>query len=482
MENIKSQSNLEFEKMLDESMKTLNTGDTVTGVVVDVKPTEIILELNGCKYNGVIDLANLTDDPNLAPSDIVKVGDEIEAFVIQVDDVNGQVRLSKKKLEIEKNWLRAQELFEKGEVLSGTVCEILPKGVNVMCEGIKMFVPASQAAEKYIADLSVLKGETFPLKIIEVGNGRGRRIIASIKTVLREESQKKKDAFWAEAEIGKEYKGIVKSITPFGAFVDIGGIDGLVHVSELSWKKITHPSQVVKEGDELDVYIKALDNEKGKISLSCKKEEDNPWTKFVAKYTIGDIANGTVVRLVPFGAFIDIDGVDCLLHISEISWRRINHPSEVLSEGQVVEVNIKEIDEENQKVALGYKRIEDNPWEIFKSKYSAGDIIDCKIVRIAAFGAFAEIIEGVDGLIHISQIANQHIDTVASALQPGMEVKAKIIEIKEDEGKVSLSIKAAIADEQEAIAEEAPAEETVTEEAPAEEFVAAESDEASVEE
>lgn len=466
MENIKSQSNLEFEKMLDESMKTLNTGDTVTGVVVDVKPTEIILELNGCKYNGVIDLANLTDDPNLTPSDIVKVGDEIEAFVIQVDDVNGQVRLSKKKLEIEKNWLRAQELFEKGEVLSGTVCEILPKGVNVMCEGIKMFVPASQAAEKYIADLSVLKDQTFPLKIIEVGSGRGRRIIASIKTVLKEESQKKKDEFWADAEIGKEYKGIVKSVTPFGAFVDIGGIDGLVHVTELSWKKVNHPSQVVKEGDELDVYIKALDKEKGKISLSCKKEEDNPWTKFVAKYTIGDIANGTVVRLVPFGAFIDIDGVDCLLHISEISWRRINHPSEVLSEGQVVEVNIKEIDEENQKVALGYKRIEDNPWEIFKSKYHVGDIIDCKVVRIAAFGAFAEIIEGVDGLIHISQISNQHIDTVASALQPGMDVKAKIIEIKEDEGKVSLSIKEALADE---AAEEVPAEEAPVEEAPAEE-------------
>ncbi len=469
MENIKSQDELNFEAMLDESLKTLNTGDTVKGIVVDVKPNEVILELVGCKYNGIIDLDNLANDTTLTPADVVSKGDEIEAFVIQVDDGNGQVRLSRRKLEQEKSWQKAREALESGEILTGKVVEIMTSGVVAVCDGLRMFIPASQASERYMADLSELKGKEFPMRIIDITEGRRRRIVASIKSVLKEESQKIKDAFWADVTVGKEYTGTVKSITPFGVFVDIGGVDGLVHVSELSWKRISNPAQVVKEGDTLNVYVKSLDAEKQKISLSCKKEEDNPWTKFMASYKIGDIATGTVVRLVPFGAFVDIGGVDGLIHISEISWRRINHPSEVLSEGQTVEVNIKEIDEEKQKISLGYKRIEDNPWEIFKSKYSVDDVVKCKVVRIASFGAFAEIIEGVDGLIHISQISNKHIASVAEALQPGTEVEAKIVEIKDEEGKVSLSIRALLAPEEaaeEAATEEAATEEVATEEVP----------------
>ena len=455
---------LSFEEMLNESLKSLNTGDTVVGTVVDVRPTEIVLELVGCKYNGIIDLANLSDDPTKKPSDLVKKGDELEAFVIQVDDNNGQVRLSRRKLEQEKNWAKVQEAFDSQAVLDAKVVEVVNGGVNVIALDTKMFVPASQASDRFMEDLSVLAGKDVQVRIIDIAKGRRRRVVASIKSVLKEEKQKAKDAFWAEAEEGKEYTGTVSSIAPFGVFVNIGGVDGLVHISELSWKKITHPKQVVKEGDEINVYVKALDKENQKISLSCKKEEDNPWTKFAAKYEIGAIANGTVVRLVPFGAFVDIDGVDGLIHISEISWRRINHPSEVLKEGQVVEVVIKEIDEENQKISLGYKRIEDNPWEIFKSKYAVGDSVECKVVRTVAFGAFAEIIEGVDGLIHISQISNKHIATVAEALKPGDVVTAQITEIKPEDGKVSLSIKALLEDE---VVEEAPAEEEA--EAPAEE-------------
>ena len=455
---------LSFEEMLNESLKSLNTGDTVVGTVVDVRPTEIVLELVGCKYNGIIDLANLSDDPTKKPSDLVKKGDELEAFVIQVDDNNGQVRLSRRKLEQEKNWAKVQEAFDSQAVLDAKVVEVVNGGVNVIALDTKMFVPASQASDRFMEDLSVLAGKDVQVRVIDIAKGRRRRVVASIKSVLKEEKQKAKDAFWAEAEEGKEYTGTVSSIAPFGVFVNIGGVDGLVHISELSWKKITHPKQVVKEGDEINVYVKALDKENQKISLSCKKEEDNPWTKFAAKYEIGAIANGTVVRLVPFGAFVDIDGVDGLIHISEISWRRINHPSEVLKEGQVVEVVIKEIDEENQKISLGYKRIEDNPWEIFKSKYAVGDSVECKVVRTVAFGAFAEIIEGVDGLIHISQISNKHIATVAEALKPGDVVTAQITEIKPEDGKVSLSIKALLEDE---AVEEAPAEEEA--EAPAEE-------------
>ncbi len=443
MENLKNQEELNFEEMLEQSFNHLNTGDTVTGTVVDVRPTEIVLELSGCKFNGIIDLDNLSENPNLNPSDIVKVGDELEAFVIQVDDKGGQIRLSRKKLEQEKNREALKKAFEAGEILEGEVIEILKGGMNVLVSGTKVFVPASQASDRYVEDLSNFAGKKVSLRIIDMGGyGRRRRIVGSVKAVLKEENSKKREEFWASAEEGKTYTGVVKSITPFGVFVDIGGVDGLVHISELSWKRISHPSQVVSEGQEIEVFVKSLDKEKQKISLGCKKEEDNPWTKFVANYKLGDIATGTVVRLVPFGAFVDIGGVDGLIHISDISWRRINHPSEVLSEGQSVEVVIKAIDEEKQKISLGYKRVEDNPWEIFKSKYSVGDTVTCKVVRVAAFGAFAEIVEGVDGLIHISQISYDRIASVAEALKPGDEVEAKIVDIKEEDGKVSLSIKA----------------------------------------
>lgn len=465
MENLLSQENLNFEELLEESLNYLNTGDTVSGIVVDVRPNEVVLELSGCKYNGIIDLDNLSGDTSLSPADIVKVGDEIEAFVIQVDDNNGQVRLSRKKLEQEKSREALKQAFEAGEILEGEVVDIVKGGMNVLIGETKVFVPASQASDRYVEDLNQFAKTKVSLRIIDMGGqGRRRRIVGSVKAVLKEENKKKRDAFWAEAAEGKTYTGVVKSLTPFGAFVDIGGVDGLVHISELSWKKISHPSQVVKEGEEIEVFIKSIDKEKQKISLGSKKEEDNPWTKFMADYKIGDIASGTVVRLVPFGAFVDIGGVDGLIHISDISWRRINHPSEVLSEGQVVEVVIKNIDEEKQKISLGYKRVEDNPWEIFKSKYSVGDTVKCKVVRIASFGAFAEIIEGVDGLIHISQISYDRINAVADALKPGDEVEAKIVDVKEEDGKVSLSIKALLTPPE--TAEESQAEDAIEEDMP----------------
>ncbi|MFA7636587.1 MAG: bifunctional 4-hydroxy-3-methylbut-2-enyl diphosphate reductase/30S ribosomal protein S1 [Monoglobales bacterium] len=465
MENLTNQETLNFEELLEESLNYLNTGDTVSGIVVDVRPTEVVLELSGCKYNGIIDLDNLSGDPSLSPADLVKVGDEIEAFVIQVDDHNGQIRLSRKKLEQEKSREALKKAFEAEEILEGEVIEVVKGGMNVLIGETVVFVPASQASDRFVEDLNQFAGEKVQLRIIDMGTqGRRRRVVGSVKSVLKEETKRKRDAFWAEAAEGKTYTGKVKSLTAFGAFVDIGGVDGLVHISQLSWKKISHPSQVVKEGDEIEVFIKSLDREKQKISLGSKKEEDNPWTKFMADYKLGDIATGTVVRLVPFGAFVDIGGVDGLIHISDISWRRISHPSEVLSEGQSVEVIIKNIDEEKQKISLGYKRIEDNPWEIFKSKYSVGDTVKAKVVRLVSFGAFAEIIDGVDGLIHISQISYDRINNVSDALKAGDEVEAKIIEIKESDGKVSLSIKALLTPP--ATENEEAIEETVEEDMP----------------
>ncbi len=517
-ENLNNQEEQSFAEMFEQSQQaqvTLTTGETKTGKVVKVTPTEVVVDLD-FKFEGIIKLEDLTDDPEAVPSDICKVGDEIEVFIIRVNDQEGVVSLSKKKLEQAKNWAAIVEAFENQEVLTGKVVDVLNGGIIVFVKGNRVFVPASQAAERYVADLSTLKGQEVSFRIIDV-NERRHRVVGSVKKVAKEISKKIRDEFFANVKVGDKIEGTVKSVTDFGAFVDIGGVDGLVHISELTWKKGVSPKDIVKVGDKIEVYVKAIDAEKGKVSLGHKNPEDDPWLKFTAKYTVGDIADGTVVRLVPFGAFVDIDGVDGLIHISEISWKPIKHPSEVLKEGQVVEVTIKDIDLENKKVSLGYKKIEDNPWEIFKSKYNVGDVIKCKIVRIVSFGAFAEILDGVDGLIHISQIVpDRRIETVNEALNVGDEVEAKITDIKLDTGKVSLSIKALsqpaeapveeVPEEKEEVyevpgeepgktameeafeiagdAEEAPAEEASTEETPVEEVAAEKvpTEEASVEE
>ena len=471
MENkeiLNNQEEQSFAEMFEQSQQaqvTLTTGETKTGKVVKVTPTEVVVDLD-FKFEGVIKLEDLTDDPDATPADICKVGDEIEVFIIRVNDSEGVVSLSKKKLEQAKNWEAIVAAAENEEILTGKVVDILASGVIVFVKGNKVFVPASQAAERYVADLSTLRGQEVSLRIIDV-NERRHRAVGSIKKVAKEIAQKAKEEAFSKIAIGDKIEGTVKSVTDFGAFVDIGGVEGLVHISELTWKKGVQPKDVVNVGDTLSVYIKTIDTEKGKVSLGHKNPEDDPWAKFTAKYSVGDIANGTVVRLVPFGAFIDIDGVDGLIHISELSWKPIKHPSEVLTEGQVVEVTIKDIDLEKKKISLGYKKIEDNPWEIFKSKYNVDDVVKCKVVRIVPFGAFAEIIDGVDGLIHISQIVpDRRINAVTEVLNIGDEVEAKITDIKLESGKVSLSIKALTAPEE--VVEEVVEEEEVYE-VPAEE-------------
>ncbi|MBQ3053896.1 MAG: 4-hydroxy-3-methylbut-2-enyl diphosphate reductase [Clostridia bacterium] len=456
LNNQEEQSFAEMFEQSEQAQVTLTTGETKVGKVVKVTPTEVVVDLD-FKFEGVIKLEDLTDDPDVVPSDICKVGDEIEVFIIRVNDSEGVVSLSKKKLEQAKNWASIVEAFNNEETLTGKVVDILSSGVIVFVKGNKVFVPASQASDRYIEDLSVLKGNEVSLRVIDV-NEKRHRVVGSIKKVAKETAKKAKEEFLANVEIGKKIEGTVKSIMDFGVFVDVGGVDGLVHITELTWKKGVAPKDLVKVGDKIEVFVKSVDEETGKISLGHKNPEDDPWANF--KHNVGDIVNGTVVRLVPFGAFVDIDGIDGLIYITELSWRNIKHPSEVLKEGQVVEVTIKDIDIEKKKISLGYKKIEDNPWEIFKSKYNVGDVVSCKVVRIVPFGAFAEIIDGVDGLIHISQIVpDKRINTVTEALNIGDVVDAKITDIKLESGKVSLSIKALTAPEESVAEETAPEEE-----------------------
>lgn len=353
---------ISFAEEMEKSLVSLKTGDVVKGVVIGVTPTEVYVDL-GSKADGIIPAGELSSDPSVSPDDIVKVGDEIDVFVVRVNDGEGTIKLSKRKLDVIAGQKKLETAVESKEILEGKVIEAVNGGVIVLSNGTRVFVPARQAASRFVKDLDTLVGNNVQFRLIEF-NPRRRKIVGSIKSVSDEIIAKKLEEFWSVAEIGKEYTGVVKSLTNFGAFVDIGGIDGLIHISELSWGRVKHPSDVLKVGDTVKVYIIALDKEKNKISL-------------------------------------------------------------------------------------GYKRAEDNPWEIIKTKIALGDTIKVKIVRIVSFGAFAEIIPNVDGLIHISQIANKHIDTVSSVLKVGDEVDVKVTEFDVENKKISLSMRALLEPEKE---------------------------------
>ena len=348
-----------FDEMLEKSFKTLNNGDKVTGIVASIGTNEITVDL-GTKHSGYIPMSELSDDPDVKPEDIVQVGQEIETFVIRVNDVEGTVQLSKKRLDTVKNWDSIEAAKEERIPVEGTVTEENKGGVVVNVKGIRVFVPASQTGLPKDAPMSSLLKTKVQLRITEVNHAR-RRVVGSIRAVQYEARKAAAEKTWAEIEEGKKYQGVVKSLTSYGAFVDIGGVDGMVHVSELSWKRIHNPAEVLKVGDEIEVYVISFDREKKKISLGYRKAEDNPWVKFTSQYQIGSVATVKIVKLMDFGAFAEIvPGVDGLIHVSQITnERRIGKPSEVLTEGQEVDVKITNIDEENKKVSLSIRALMD---------------------------------------------------------------------------------------------------------------------------
>ena len=366
-----------FEEMLKATESSSNTDQKVKGIVLAVSPTEIQVDI-GRKHTGYVTEAEFSNDPSVKLTEAVKVGDELDLIIMRTNDQEGTVMLSKKRFDAIAGWDKVLTAKENNEVIDSTVAEVVKGGVVAFYEGIRVFIPASQATLSKTDDLEALKGQPISFRIIEIG--QRRRVIGSAKAILREQRNAAQEQFWSSVAVGDRFTGTVKSITGYGAFVDLGGVDGMVHISELSWERIKHPSEVVKVGDTLDVYVKAIDEEKKKISL-------------------------------------------------------------------------------------GYKKADENPWEIFKAKYAVEDVVNVKIVSMTTYGAFARIISGVDGLIHISQIADRRIEKPADELKVGQEVDAKIIDIDLDKKRVSLSIRALIE-------KEAPAEEAAAEEAPAEEAVA----------
>ncbi len=358
VQNIMSE-NIEksFEEMLDESIKTIKNGDRVKGIITSVSDNEIHVAIDCVKFTGIITYDELTDDPSVKLADTYKVGDEIEVKVLKVNDAEGTVALSKKKIDIDKNWQVVVEASANNAVLDAKIVEVVKGGVIGLCDGVRVFIPASQSGLPKDADLRVLQGETKKVKIIDINEQR-KRVVASIRVVEREENKAKRDAFWAQVEEGQQYRGEVKSLMSYGAFVDLGGVDGMVHSTELSWRRIKHPSEVVNVGDVIDVTVKTVDKEAKRISLTYKTPDMDPWKIFTDKYAEGDVATVKIVSLMDFGAFAEVvPGADGLIHVSQISLDKIAKPADVLKVGDEVEAKITKIDLDARKISLSMKAL-----------------------------------------------------------------------------------------------------------------------------
>mgnify|MGYP004453279341 CR=1 FL=1 len=353
----KSFDEMSFEEALEASLQSLNTNERVHGIVVGIAPNEVQVEVIGRKQTGYVPADELSATPNVNPADVVKIGDELELLIMRTNDQEGTIMLSKKRVDALKGWDDVVKASESGEVMEGVVTDVIKGGVLAVTHGVRVFIPASHASIGRMEDLSPLLKQTVRFRIIEVNQSR-HRAVGSIRLVTREERKEKEAAFWAQAEVGQVYTGVVKSMTSYGAFVDLGGVDGMIHISELSWTHVKHPSDVLKIGQTVEVYIRDLDTEKHKISLGYRKAEDNPWEIFKAKYPIGSVVTAKIVGMTTFGAFAQIlPGVDGLIHISQIANHRVEKPQDELKIGQEVTVKITNVDYDNKRISLSIRAL-----------------------------------------------------------------------------------------------------------------------------
>ncbi len=350
-------SEMSFEQMLEESLKTIRNGEVVEGTVIDVKPDEIILNI-GYKSDGIITRNEYTNDNNVDLTTVVSVGDTMEAKVLKVNDGEGQVLLTYKRLAAEKGSERLKEAFENGEVLTGTVSQVLDGGLSVVLDETRIFIPASLVSDTYERDLGKYKDQEIQFVLTEF-NPRRRRIIGDRKQLLVAEKERKQKELLEKINVGDVIEGTVKNITDFGAFIDLGGADGLLHISEMSWGRVDNPKKIYKVGDTVKVFIKDIKDTK--IALSVKFPEENPWNNAAEKYAAGNVVTGKVARMTDFGAFVELaPGVDALLHVSQISRDHVEKPADVLSIGQEIEAKIVDFDEADRKISLSMKALAQN--------------------------------------------------------------------------------------------------------------------------
>jgi small subunit ribosomal protein S1 len=431
------------EKLLeayDETLRDFEEGEIVKGVVVKIDRDEVMVDV-GYKSEGYIPLSEFGTMPDGTPK--VKVGDPVDVYLLRKEDQDGLVVLSKEIADQKIVWDSIAEAYERGEVVQGKVVRRIKGGLKVEIGNVKAFLPASQVELRPVQNFDRYIGKTLDMKVIKLSKRR-RNIVLSRRVILEEEMEEKRKATLSTLEPEQLREGIVKNITQFGAFIDLGGVDGLLHKSDMSWGRVNHPSEVVSVGDKVEVMVLSVDAEAGKISLGMKQKTPDPWLSVEEKYPVGSTVSGKVVNIVDYGAFVELEpGVEGLVHASEMSWtRRVPHPSKLLRKSDIIQARVLDVDASKQKISLGIKQLQPNPWELLADKYPVGSRINGKVRNLTDFGAFVEIEEGIDGLIHVSDLSwAKRVMNPADILKEGDEVEAVVLSIDPEKQRVSLGLK-----------------------------------------
>ena len=431
-------------------------GNLVEGTVCAIKGDDVCVDI-GYKSVGVIGIDEFATSEGEAPA--VKVGDKVTVMLVKLeDDKTGMVELSKKRADDKIRWEKILERYVEGCVVTGTIKSAVRGGLIVQVDDVEAFLPGSQVEVAPVKELEPYVGQTFEFKVIKISNER-RNLIVSRRELIKGTMAEKRAELLGSLQKGEVRKGRVKNITDFGAFIDLDGIDGLLHITDMSWGRVKHPSEVLKVGQELDVMVLEIDRDRERISLGLKQTTENPWNTIQDQFPVGSRVSGKVVNLAAYGAFVEIaPGIEGLVHISEFSWtKRVARASDMLSVGDEVQVVVLSVDVENQKIALGIRQTQENPWDTVQDRFPVGSKIKGKVRNFTAYGAFVELEEGIDGMIHVSDMSwTRKINHPSECLQKGQEVEAVVLDVNAKEQRISLSLKAAMQDPWDEIAQRFP--------------------------
>ncbi len=417
------------------SAKRFAAGEIVKGIVLEVRPREVLVDI-GYKSEGVVPRAEFLDP------EAIKVGDEIDVLIEKLEDKDGMVVLSHEQAEFKKNWDRIQTICREGGTIAGKVKAVV-KGGLIVNIGVEAFLPASQIDVIQPKNVAGMVGNIYDFKVVKINEDR-RNIVLSRRELIEAERAERRAKLFTEMTPGDIRKGTVTNLTDFGAFINLNGLDGLLHITDMSWGRIGHPSEILKVGQELDVVVLDVNKEKERVSLGLKQKLANPWEAIESKFPVGAKVKGKVVNLVAYGAFVELEpGVEGLVHVTELSWtKRIAKPSDVLKPGQEVEAVVLGINRDEQKISLGIRQLESNPWEAAQAKYPPGTKIKGKVRNLTSYGAFVELEEGLDGMVHVSDISwTRKINHPSEVFQKGDEVEAVVLEIDKANQRISLGMK-----------------------------------------
>jgi small subunit ribosomal protein S1 len=422
-------------ELLQKSMQNFAEGSIVKGRVIQKRSKEVVIDI-GYKSEGVIDLGEFEDPSSL------QIGDEVEVLLESLEDDDGIVVLSREKATLKQNWEKIVQTHKEGGIISGRVKNIV-KGGLMLHVGVEAFLPSSQIDIVPPRNLREFEGKTLECKIVKINEER-KNVVLSRREIVEAQRAEKRAELLGNLKKGDLVKGTVKNITDFGAFIDLDGLDGLLHITDMSWSRISHPSEMLKVGQEVEVLVTEIDREKERVSFGLKQKNENPWEKIAEKYPSGTKVKGKVTNLAPYGAFVELEpGIEGLIHVSELSWtKRVAKPADVLQQGQEIEATVIDVSKEDQKVSLSVRQLEANPWEEVSLKFPIGSTVKGKVRNLTAYGAFVELEEGIDGMVHVSDLSwTRKINHPSELLKKGQDLEAKVLEIDKANQRISLGIK-----------------------------------------